>query len=192
MGISSADVPTCFHYTFMSKIPRKLSIVVVYTFTINIMTQPKPTTPSVEELQALLAKQAEEIERLKKEKEVNAKKPKGETIYDLIDSQLKVHDESPDALLWFDLLVFCTDKLRVETEHVVDANLFDEYAINLEDALRVLGYLKNNKIFGATKNKSKTKYNYKGFEDLDANTYIKYALQDDTVTTEPVLNEEDF
>lgn len=145
-------------------------------------------TQTIEELQALLVKQNEEIERLKKE--ATKKKPKGETIYDLVEINLKVHDESPDALLWFDLLTFCVDMLRAETKHVYDPQVFAEYKIDVDEALRVLGYLKNAKIFGATKSKSKTKYSYKDFDDLDANTLIKYALQDDQVKV--VLNEEDF
>ena len=156
------------------------------------MTQTKPATPTIEELQALLAKQNEEIERLKREKEANTKKPKGETIYDLIDVKLKVHDESPDVLLWFDLLVVCVDILRAETKHVCDPQVFTEYKLDLDEALRVLGYLKNAKIFGATKKASKTKYTYQDFDNLDANTLIKYALQDEHVEVEPVLNEEDF
>lgn len=156
------------------------------------MTQTTMTTQTVEELQALLAKQAEEIAQLKKEKEVSAKKPKGKTIYDLIDAHLKVHDESPDALLWFDLLVFCVDVLRAETKHVCDSQVFAEYKLDLDEVLRVLGYLKNAKIFGATKSKSKTKYTYKDFDNLDANTLIKYALQDEQVEVEPVLTEDEF
>jgi hypothetical protein len=156
------------------------------------MTQTTVTAQTIEELQALLTKKNEEIERLKREKEASTKKPKGETIYDLVDAKLKVHDESPDVLLWFDLLVFCVDKLRAESNHKTDLQVFAEYVLDLDETLRVLGYLKNAKIFGATKSKSKTKYTYKDFDDLDANTLIKYALQDDHVEVEPVLNEEDF
>lgn len=189
MGRSSADLPIKTLHFHINKISHILLYVVVYIFTNNIMTQTKPT---VEELQVLLAKQAEEIERLKKEKEASTKKPKGETIYDLIDAKLKVHDESPDALLWFDLLTVCVNTLRAETKHVCDPQVFAEYKLDLDECLRILGYLKNAKIFGATKKSSKTKYNYRDFDNLDANTYIKYALQDDQVDVEPVLNEEDF
>ncbi|HET8687538.1 MAG TPA: hypothetical protein VFM18_12875 [Methanosarcina sp.] len=153
----------------------------------------KPSTqqPTIEELQALLAKQAEEIERLKQEKEMR-KKSKGDSIYDLIDTHLKVHDEAPDALLWFDLLVFLVEKIKSETTHKFSPEVFAEYKLDFDETLRVLGYLKNAKIFGATKNKSKNKYTYKDFPELDANTYIKYALQDTEVVVEPTLTADDF
>lgn len=165
------------------------------------MTQTKPT---VEELQELLAKQAEEIERLardkkeqaeklaKLEKEKHAKKPKDDTIYSLVNAKLEQHQFTPDVFLWFDLLVHCVDTLRAETKHVTNPEVFAEYNIDFKEALRVLGYLKNSKIFGATYNSSKIKYVYGDKEDLDANGLITAVLTDKNIPVEPVLNEEDF
>jgi hypothetical protein len=143
-----------------------------------------------DELRELLAQQQREIEELKAK---TTKTPKGETIYDLIDTHLKVTDMEPDVHLWVDLICLFAQTVQTQTNYKPNLKRYAEYKIeNLPDLLRVFGYLKNNKIFGATKNKSKMKYAYKGFEDLDANTYILYALQDEEQPVEEVLPEEDF
>lgn len=144
---------------------------------------------TIEELRKILAEKDAEIELLKAKKA----KPKAETIYDLIENHLKVTDTEPDAYLWVDLLCLFAEKIK-QTNYQPNYDRLAEYKIdNLQDMLRVVGLLKNNKIFGATKNKSKMKYTYKGFEDLDANTYILYALQDTEQKEEVLtLSKDDF
>jgi len=151
--------------------------VLIYTSS-NIMANTTTEKQlSYEELKSLYEKQQREIEELKAK---TTKTPKGESIYDLIETHLKVTDAEPDVHLWVDLLCLFAQTVQTQTKYKPNFARLEEYQLtNLQDLLRVVGFLKNNKIFGATKNKSKTKYAYKGFEDLDANTYILYALQDE-------------
>ena len=147
------------------------------------------------ELQALLAKQQQEIEAFKKEKEtlveqVKTKKSAKNDIFAEIESRLGNENPNPDVTFLVDIVAMFVEKVVKETGYRPDTSRFAQ--TDLDMALRIFGYLDNAKIFSPTKSSSKTKYQFDGFTDLPANDYVKYYLTEKVEETSTKLSPEDF